>query len=220
MSGMNLEVSVSVIALSAAALQALGYFIYVTHVLKKEIRPNAASWTMFAYGTTLLLLLELDRGAQWELLALPAVCALSSILVAVYCKSRGGRLLPRHGVDQASFFLDVCITVVYISAWILLTRGSIDQAQKNAIDLLLLICWNVGILTAFFPLLREVYHHPHSERSLPWVVWSCAYGLLLLATLVKQGGVDELALYPLINLVVHLFVAHHAREHRRKRMAA
>ncbi len=211
---------VTALGLLAALLQACGYFVYVTQVLRKEIRPNASSWTMFAYGTTLLLVLELDRGAQLSLLALPAVCAISSITIAMYCHFRGGRFWPKHAIDQMSFVLDVLITIVYITGWILLTRGNITPDQKETIDLTLLVCWNIGILTAFFPLLREVYHHPHLERSLPWVIWSCAYATLVVTTLVSVGGVNELLLYPLINMIVHVFVAHHTREHRRRRMLA
>ena len=217
---LSLDNSIQILGLCAAALQALGYLVYVTQVLRSEIRPNAASWTMFAYGTTLLLFLEMDRGARWELLAVPAVCAISSILVAIYCLRRGGRLWPQNSVDRLSFVLDVCITIVYVSAWIMLTRGSIDEHQKSFIDLVLLICWNFGILTAFFPLLREVYRNPHSERSSPWLIWSIAYALLFTATIITQKGIDELALYPLVNMIVHMFVAHHARAHRRRRMLA
>jgi hypothetical protein len=207
------------IGLFAAALQALGYLAYVTQVLKKEIRPNAASWTMFAYGTSLLVVLEWDRGAAPLLLAFPALCAFCSVCVAIYCRYRGGKLWPKHVIDRMSFVLDLMITVAYVAGWVLLSRGNISDAQKETIDLALLVCWNIGILTAFFPLLREVYHHPHSERSLPWVIWASAYALLALVTILTEGEVNELILYPLINMMVHGFVAHHAREHRRLRLS-
>lgn len=212
----------SLLALSiiAGSLQALGYFAYASQVLRKEIRPNAASWTMFAYGTTLLFFLEWDRGASLELLVVPAICAFSSVCVAIYCKSRGGKLWPEKSIDRASFLLDVGITIVYVATWVLLSRGDINQHQKEVTDLVLLVCWNVGILTAFFPLLREVYHYPQFERSLPWGIWATAYAMLVVITLIKQGGVDELLLYPFINMIVHAFVAHHARAHRRRRMHA
>lgn len=205
----------------AATLQGLGYLVYVTHVLRREIRPTGASWLMFAYGTTILFFIELfSYNASWSILALPAVCAISSVGVAIYCKRRGGRLLPTHAADWGSFVLDLMITVVYVSGFILLRQGDITVEQKHMLDLTLLICWNVGILTAFFPLLREVYHHPHSERSWPWIVWTSAYTLLFVTTILKEGVVNELALYPFVSMIVHAFVAHHARSHRRLRLPA
>ena len=205
---------------AASILQAFGYLAYVTQVLKKEIRPNAASWTMFAYGTTLLVLLEWERDANVFLLAFPMICAFCSVCVAIYCWRRGGGLWPRHAVDRSSFVLDLMITAAYIAGWVLLTTGDISHGQKSQIDLGLLVCWNIGVLTAFFPLLREVYHHPHSERSFPWMIWTVAYGLLAIVTIASEGEVNELALYPMINMIVHGFVAHHARAHRRLRTSS
>ena len=41
------------IGIMAGLLQVAGYAFYSSKMLKRDIRPNAASWLMFAYGTTL-----------------------------------------------------------------------------------------------------------------------------------------------------------------------
>ena len=191
----------------AALLQFMGYIVYGFKVLRKDILPNPASWLMFAYGTSLLVILEWDQGATTAVLALPIICAFSSIGVAFYSLRKTKVWWPEHVLDRFSFMLDIILTVAYMSAWILLTRGLIDQQTKNLATTIILICWNAGILTAFFPLLRQVYHHPSTEHAVPWVLWTGAYGILSLLTLAAKGAWSVLLLYPMINFVIHASIA-------------
>ena len=46
-----------------------------------------------------------------------------------------------------------------------------------------------------------------SEHFESWVIWTCAYAILTILTLVEQGGLDELFLYPALNAAVHGFIA-------------
>jgi len=192
----------------AAALQATGYLVYGFKVLRKEILPNPASWLMFAYGTSFLLILEWDRDASFALLALPAVCALLSVAIALYCLHKVRRAWwPEHGLEKFSFSLDVLLTIAYLFTWILLAQGAIGVADKDWADTFILVCWNLGIFTAFFPLLRQVYHRPQSEHVMPWIIWTCAYATLSVVTIVEQQGINELLAYPVINTAVHGFIA-------------
>lgn len=194
----------------AGALQAVGYLVYGFKVLKRDITPNATSWMMFAYGTTFLVILEWDRDASLALLALPIVCALSSIGIALYCLRKSQRAWwPEHLMERLSFFLDVLLTIAYLYTWVLLAQGTITEQGKDWAEVFILICWNVGIFTAFFPLLRQVYHHPASEHTAPWLVWTAAYATLAIVTLMEQRGIDELLLYPVLALAVHGLVALH-----------
>ncbi len=192
-----------ILGIFAAILQASGYLAYGFKVLKRDITPNATSWLMFAYGTALVLILEWDRNAQFALLILPAICALSSILVAVYCVGRTNAWWPEHRLERASFLLDITLTIAYLCTWLLLTYGIINSSERNWAVIFILVCLNLGIFTSFYPLLRQVYNHPGSEKALPWLIWTCAYVTLAFATLTEQGGVNELMLYPLINAFVH-----------------
>ena len=191
----------------AALLQVAGYTFYGSKVLRGDIKPNPTSWLMFAYGTTFLLIVEWDRDASLALLLLPAACALSSIVVALYTLRDTHIWWPRHPLERLSFGLDVLLTVIYLLTWLFLVNGVIVEAQKDWADILILTCWNIGIFTAFFPLLRQVYHHPGTEHAMPWLVWTCAYFVLTMATLFEVGGFNELALYPLSSMFVHGFIA-------------
>lgn len=192
----------------AAVLHAAGYLVYGFKILRRDILPNPVSWLMFAYGTTLLVVLEWDRNASIALLALPSICAVSSIAVAWYSLRKVRRAWwPEHVLERTSFILDVLLTIAYISAWALLSRQLIGESIREIAVIVILLCWNVGIFTAFFPLLRQVYHHPKSEHFESWTIWTCAYAILAILTLVEQGGFNELFLYPALNAAVHGFIA-------------
>ena len=193
----------------AALLQVAGYAFYGSKILRRDIRPNPASWLMFAYGTVLLLMVEWDRGASFALLALPAVCALSSIVVAFYALRRAHGWWPMHLLERFSFGLDILLTFIYLLTWILLAKGLISDQEKDLAEIIILICWNIGIFTAFYPLFRQVYRHPYSEHAVPWTIWSFAYIILALVTFLEEEGFNELLLYPIIAAVVHGYVAVH-----------
>src|SRR3990167_4377704 len=97
----------------AALLQVAGYAFYGSKILRRDIRPNATSWLMFAYGTSLLAVLEWDRDASLALLALPITCALSSIVVALYVLRKTRSWVPENFLDRLSFGLDIFLTVIY-----------------------------------------------------------------------------------------------------------
>src|SRR3989338_1893882 len=191
----------------AALLQVAGYAFYGSKILTRDIRPNAASWLMFAYGTTLLLVVEWDRDASFALLALPAACALSSMIVAFYKLRRAAVWWPEHVLERTSFGLDILLTIAYVSAWLFLVNGLIAETQKDWIDILILLFVNLATFTSFYPLLRQVYHHPYTEHATPWTIWALAYFTLGVATVVEGGIATELLLYPVINVALHGWIA-------------
>ena len=193
----------------AALLQVAGYAFYGSKILTRDIRPNAISWLMFAYGTTLLLAVEWDRDAGFALLALPVACAFSSVVVALYALRKARDWWPENLLERFSFGFDVMLTFVYISTWMLLAGGFIAQGDKDLAEIFVLICVNITTFTAFYPLLHQVYKHPYTEHALPWAVWSFAYALLAIATFIERGWVTELMLYPISNILMHGYIAVH-----------
>jgi len=203
----SLQMEILSLGFVAAALQAAGYAFYGSKVLRSDVQPNPLSWLMFAYGTTLLLVVEWDRGAGFALLALPAVCALSSVAVAVYALHNSKIWWSEHILERTSFVLDVLLTVAYISTWLLLINGLIVETQKDWADILILVCVNIATFTSFYPLLRQVYHHPYTEHATPWTIWALAYLTLGVATIAEGGIATELLLYPVINVALHGWIA-------------
>lgn len=191
----------------AALLQAAGYAFYGSKVLARDIRPNAASWLMFAYGTSLLLVVEWDRDAGVALLALPAVCAISGIIVAFHALRRADLWWPEHFLEKFSFGFDMFLTFAYVSAWIFLVNNFIIEEQKALAEIIILVFVNITTFTAFYPLLRQVYHHPYTEHAMPWTIWALAYLMLGVATIAEAGFATELLLYPVSNIGLHGFIA-------------
>lgn len=90
------------LAILSGVLQVAGYVLYIKKTLGKEINPNPTSWLMWAYGTTLVLVLELDRNAGWEILLLPFLCA---VYVYLFMAESAVWLIPF--IHAAVFVSDV-----------------------------------------------------------------------------------------------------------------
>jgi hypothetical protein len=188
------------LAITAALLQATGYLLYARLFLRKIIRPNAASSFMFAYGTALLVLLEYSDGGSWPMLALPATCATLSIGIALLCL-RKGATEPVDKVEATAFSADLWLTLLW--AGIAFGYGDISPFSAG-----FLIAGNATTLTAFFPVLRSTWRTPERERPEPWLVWTTAYSLLTVVTmLVDRGRHPALLAYPLLSVALHGTIA-------------
>lgn len=184
----------------AAILQVIAYIVYIRYFLNASIRPNAASWFMFSYGTALLVFLEWKNGAGMALLALPVTCAAMSIVVAMLCL-RKDATDPVDGVEKFAFATDLWLTVAYVvlSTW---------WAASASFPVAMLVLGNMTTVVAFLPILRSTWLAPERETAVPWFLWAGAYGTLLAATLATDWRHDpELVIYPAISLLLHGAIA-------------
>lgn len=211
------EITVFQFSIVAGILQILGYSLYIRQSLRHELEPNPATWLMFAYGTVLLTILELDIGAEIELLILPMICAVLSIWVALLCWQRGSLGWPEHYADRLAFTADILLTLAYVTAWYLNYQGSISEGDRNLATTVFLVGSNASTFTAFVPILRDSYVNPSRERSLAWIVWTLAYALLGIATIKIHGFLSPLLVYPVSCAFLHLLVALLARPGRRRK---
>lgn len=201
----------AMLGIFAGTLQVLGYGLYIRQSLRHEIEPNAATWFMFAYGTFLLGILEFSRGAELELLYLPAMCATLGMGVAFICWRKGTLRWPEEWQDQFAFLVDVALTVCYVGALGLSASGVLDEGKRGYANLVFLVCSNLTTISSFAPLIRGA---KRTERTLPWIVWACAYTVLGVATFGKEGLWTELMIYPVLNAYLHARVAWLARNRR------
>lgn len=208
------------LGITAGLLQALGYFLYVFMTIWREVRPNASTWFMFAYGTSLLTILEFEQDASWALLIVPITCATLGVCVALICWARGTLRWPESRIDQASFIVDLILTVCYVSVWLLRSQGVLNEDQTWYAVLGFLLLSNFTAFSSFTPIIRETYLDPGHERSEPWVVWTLAYVLLGAVTILEEGVWTGLILYPVINAPLHATVAWLARPSRQRRLKA
>ncbi len=223
---MSSDFTVALIASAAGTLHLFGYIAYIRN---DDIEPNPVTWLMFAYGTLLLTLLEWDSDATAGELFLPVVCSGMAIFVAGRCWLRArrkdpSRFWPREWWpsdwrDRAAFQVDIALTLLYLAAALLVYNGSfgVEYVELKELSVLVfLLAANVTTFTAFFPLIRNVMENPGNERSGPWAIWTCAYGLLGITTILSQGGIwTELMVYPAVNAFLHGTVAFLSRKSRR-----
>jgi hypothetical protein len=190
----------SVLGVLAAVFQVSGYLLYIRNFLKRSIRPNAASYLMFAYGTSLVAFLAWQNGAVLPELLLLFACAMMSVIVALMCL-RKNATEPVDRFEAIIFSADLWLTIGYA----VLVFAHVDKAAYAAIFLFL---GNVTTLTSFMPILRSTWRDPRREQPLPWLIWSLAYMLLTAATLVTTGfDRPVLLIYPVANVVLHVAMA-------------
>jgi SET domain len=194
------------LGIAAAALQIAGYAMYIRNFMTERIRPNAASFLMFSYGTSLLAFLEWRNNATWPVLLLPVICAILGILVAAMCLRRGATD-PIDRFEGFAFSTDLWLTIAY--AWFALGLGaSLGFATADSFVAPFLIVTNLTAITCFIPIVRSTWRAPHREKPGPWFVWTAAYLLLGVTTYAADRGAHpSLLLYPVLNAVLHGAVA-------------
>jgi hypothetical protein len=199
----------SALAVFSAGLHVVGYGLYLRLVLRRKIDPNPTSWLMFAYGTSLIVVLESAAGASWRVLILPVVCAAASVAVAGICRSRGTLRWPSDRIELYSFGADVALTVAYVACWTLGRVGILSQTEMAVAVLAFLVLWNAGVITSFAPIVVSTWRDPTRESWAPWTVWTLAYATLTVVTFIEEGtdGNLLLYLYPLSNALVHGSIA-------------
>lgn len=190
----------SVLGVLAALFQISGYLLYIRNFLKRSIRPNAASYLMFAYGTSLVAFLAWQNGAVLAELLLLFACAGMSIAVALLCLRRNATE-PVDRFEAIIFSADLWLTIGFAIM-------VFAQVEKQAYAALFLFLGNITTLTSFMPILRSTWRDPRREQPLPWIVWSFAYILLTAATLTTTGlNQPVLLIYPVANVVLHVAMA-------------
>lgn len=194
-------------AVASASIHVLGYVSYILFVRRGLIDANPLSWLMFAYGTGLLTFLEWRSNAQWQELLLPVACSVSSVIVAAL-SVRLPKMRKVQLPDIAAFTVDAALTAIYVGIWFAHSRGIGQEFEQIAL-IALLVCANLTTLASFVPILRSTLKSPSDERVLPWLLWTSAYGLLLLTTLRDVTTLDRavLLIYPAMNALLHFLVA-------------
>ena len=197
------------IAILAGCLQAAGYAYYLRLSVRGRTSPNPASWLMFAYGTALVLLIEARAGASWRELFLPLVCSTFSIFTAIAAWRKNGTATSLTAFERWTFRADLALTTGYLAVWNATQIGLVAPQHQVAADVVFLIAVNATTLTSFLPLLRTALRDPSTEHPGPWMLWSCAYLLLVVTTALNATGPESLLLliYPAMNFILHTDVA-------------
>lgn len=199
------------VAAVSGFLQVAAYCVYIKKSHANQISPNPTSWLMWSYGTLFVLVLEFDRDAPSPVLLLPAVCALSSLAVAFHCWRNGTLRWPEDPTDKAALSSDIALTFAYVGAWLLLANQLLSPDGRELVVVLILVCATLSTFVTFVPMVHHTWDYPGEEHWLPWAMWTLAYGLLGLTTLMSENWTPELMLYPINCVLLHGAVAYLSR---------
>lgn len=181
-------------------------FIFLSERKKTEYKPNPTAWLMFAYGTALVTLLEWDRHASWTVLALPVVCSILSLRVAMMCWKQGRMRWPSHWLDGTALTVDLILTVAYVAAAGIARLEVISEEFRGQLVSAFLIITTTGSILPFIPQIRGVIEEPEKEHWAPWFLWTLAYVALTATTVTEFGWFSIFILYPGINAILHFTV--------------
>lgn len=206
------------LTLFSGFFQLIGYFYYVTKTNKDDISPNPTTWLIFAFDTTILVLLEAVAGASFNLLFLPSMCALGAIYVAFLVRKAGKLHWPKDKMDQYILSVAIIVTLLYAIIFILWHYTLLPSSAILLTTIVFLILSNINTLIAFIPIIKEVAIDPHHEHAGPWMIWTIAYSLLTVVTYFEVGfSMSGLIfyLYPVSCVLLHGIMAWLARDKRK-----
>lgn len=214
-------VNATYFGLTAGIFQLAGYIAYYIFVIrKKDKEAEPLTWFMFAYGTALLTIMELDSMMQeaaldfsrinvLSVLLLPIICALGGIGVAVGIWHKNLRLTKKwwphkwkvdwSETDGKAFAVDIALTLCYLGLWIFTLFGTTVGNTHLWWVIAFLVASNLTTFPNFVPILRKAWSHPEKEDARPWAIWAVAYALLVIPTWVhgSEGMVWPMSASPL-----------------------
>lgn len=178
------------VSIFSGIAQLLGYIIYSKYTIFGKIRPNAASWSIWAFGAVLESLSYIYLTGDVLKNILPIVCAISAVLFFVIC-TVGGYFKRPSNFEISIIIVDIAIIIVWF----------ITKSPLYANILLILTA-----VISFIPLIINVYKNPTYENSFPWFIWTLAYGLQTVVVLFRFEKAEDL-IYPVVFFVLHIIVA-------------
>jgi len=177
------------LGISAGLVQIAGYFLYVGKINIGRIKPNTASWTIWAFGAVLESASYVFVTGDWVKNILPVACALSAVLIFMYCL-RNGHFSNPSKFEWFLVFLD-CIAI-FVWWW---------YSSAVYANFLLVIT----AVISFLPIVLHVWKDPTVEDAKPWFVWTLAYCIMSIVVIARWEKWEDL-IYPAVFLVLHMII--------------
>ena len=159
----------------AGIISLAAYAPYIMSILRKETKPNRASWIIWAVVSTIIALSYREAGASYAFLA-PVGYVIGSTIVFI--------LSIRHGVGGWTPFDRKCL----IGAAISLVLWKIFDSPMSALLINLLIN-----LLGTLPTARKAWYQPETESKVAWSLFSLGSIVNLFAV---ENWTLSMAVYP------------------------
>jgi hypothetical protein len=159
----------------AGIISLSAYGPYILSILRKETKPNRASWIIWAIVSTIIALSYREAGASYAFLA-PVGYVIGSTIVFI--------LSIRHGVGGWTPFDRKCL----IGAAVSLVSWKFFDSPMSALLINLLIN-----LLGTLPTARKVWYYPKTESKVAWSLFSLGSIVNLFAV---ENWTFSMAVYP------------------------
>lgn len=177
------------LGVSAGIFQIIGYVFYVRKIGIGRVKPNTASWSIWAFGSILESVSYINATGDWVKNLLPIACTVSALLLFFYCLFNGRFNRPTL-IEHILIVLD-CVAI-FIWWWY--------QSAIFANFFLVFVA-----IISFLPIFVHVWRDPMEEDATPWYIWTVAYTMLVFTVLFRWERWEDLV-YPLVFAVLHVIV--------------
>lgn len=185
------------LGVGAGLLQIAGYIFYAKKIKLGRIKPNAASWSIWTFGSILESVSYVAVTGDWVKNLLPITCVLSAIILFFYCLYNGnfGKILNFEWILLAMDFFAIFLwwlfqSAIYANFFLVLTA-----------------------IISFIPIMRHVWNNPMVEDAIPWYLWTAAYCILAVVIIFRWEKWEDLV-YPITFAILHIIIAILALDNR------
>ena len=139
-----------IFGLLAASSSIIAITFYVSSILRKETKPNRASWLIWSITNTILLVSYFSVGAR-STIFLPIVYFLNGLIVFIFSF--------RYGVNSWSRldYLSIFIAGFSLIIWFITKNPLIALLMNLAMD-----------SSGYLPTIRKSYTDPLTESQIAW----------------------------------------------------
>lgn len=188
---MNLFLYVTIaLGIFAGLLQIAGYVSYFKKIGIGRVKPNAASWGIWAFGAVLESSSYVFATGDWVKNILPIACSASAVVLFFICLYRG----HFEKLTKFEWFISTLDCFAILIWW----------HYESAVYANLFLVLTAVI--SFVPIIAGVWKDPMVEDSYPWFLWTIAYSVLALVVILRWEKWEDIV-YPGIFIILHVAVA-------------
>lgn len=196
-----MKILLEILSTLSGMIQFLGYIVYGTLVFRKYIKANTGSWMIWAFGNLLVCFTYMENTESIYQEVLPFVCSISClVLVVVFLFFK--KFNKPTWYEYLFFGVDFLISIYWFF---------------NREVYIVHIIFDLSAVISFIPIYIEIYNDPTTEKKEPWLIWSFAYFLLIIISLIEKAELVTF-LYPISYFILHIIIVYILNSRNKKRL--
>jgi len=172
----------NILVVIAVFLQVEGFILYGMHVFSSTTIPNAASWFLWSYLSSLnAFAYYQDSGKDLSKSGVAIINALAMVSTFIFSIYLGSiEMPPPHD------YLMIALGLLASFGWY---RYSASVAQ---------VMLQIAFTVAFLPTYLDLWANPLLEQSLPWFLWEASFFLGIVIVCLRWKGRYMEIMYPFV----------------------